>query len=57
MSLYVDTLSALLFNSDDGRELVNKLNNTLKSLIYNDTHLIDATNIAPQLWECKWIND
>ena len=57
MSLYVDKLSALLFNSDDGRELVNKLNNTLKSLIYNDTRLIDATNIAPQLWECKWIND
>ena len=36
MSLYVETLSTLLFKSDDGRELVNKLNNTLKALIYND---------------------
>ena len=55
--LAVDTLSSLLFQTERGNQLINQLNNQLRSLVKNDNSLLDGNSYSPTLWECKWLND
>ncbi len=55
--LKVDTLSALLFSTKQGNQLLSQLNAQLNSLIQNDRALLGESSTLPQIWECKWLND
>ena len=55
--LAVQQLSSLLFNSEEGNQLVSMVNNSLKKLIQNDTSLVSDNTYAPGIWECRWVND
>lgn len=55
--LEVDTLSALLFNTKSGNQLMHMLNVQLASLIKNDQSFLEDSIAAPTIWECKWLND
>ncbi len=50
-------ISALLFNTKKGSQLIDQLNRQLDILIKNDLGLLDDNQNSPGIWEQKWAND
>lgn len=55
--LGAEDISALLFNTTEGSQLIDQLNNQLRLLVNNDLALLDDGQYSPQIWERKWINN
>jgi len=57
MTLAYQQLSSLLFHSEEGNEILAQINSLFAKLIDNNVRMTTESQIAPTLWECKWLND
>lgn len=57
MTLAHQQLSSLIFHSEEGNEILQQINNLFAKLIDNNVSMTTESQVAPTLWECKWLND
>lgn len=57
MTLNVNDISDIVFNTDEGSNLLGKIQNVFKALIGNDNQLYRGEIATPTLFERKWLID
>lgn len=56
MDIDINRLSAILFSSTKNVEFIHQLNQALRYMIERDSQYVASERSAPQIWECKWLN-